>query len=71
MCELVVTVKQGKLRGGVVQGVLGPSYIAFHDIPFAAPPIGKLRFKVKNLLDLSVRYISLYIVSMRPLIVDK
>ncbi|XP_076171489.1 esterase FE4-like [Ptiloglossa arizonensis] len=45
MCELVVTVKQGKLRGGVVQGVLGPSYIAFHDIPFAAPPIGKLRFK--------------------------
>ncbi|XP_053970492.1 para-nitrobenzyl esterase-like isoform X1 [Hylaeus volcanicus] len=45
MDEPIVTVKQGKLRGCTVQGVLGSSYIAFHEIPFAAPPVGKLRFQ--------------------------
>lgn len=45
MSEPVVTVKQGKLRGVVVKSVLGNSYIAFRGIPFAAPPVGDLRFK--------------------------
>ncbi|XP_076636106.1 esterase FE4-like [Colletes latitarsis] len=45
MNEPIVTVKQGKLRGTLVQGALGPCYVAFHEIPFAAPPIGGLRFK--------------------------
>ncbi|KZC12051.1 Esterase E4 [Dufourea novaeangliae] len=45
MNEPVVTVKQGKLRGGIQKSVLGSSFIAFHEIPFAAPPIGELRFK--------------------------
>lgn len=46
MSEPIVTVEQGKLRGSVVKSVLGTSYIAFKGIPFAAPPIGDLRFKV-------------------------
>ncbi|XP_076623106.1 esterase FE4-like [Colletes latitarsis] len=45
MDEPVVTVKQGKLQGVVLKSVLGPSYIAFRGIPYAAPPIGELRFK--------------------------
>ncbi|XP_076647374.1 esterase FE4 isoform X2 [Halictus rubicundus] len=45
MNEPIVTVKQGKLRGAVQKSVFGSSFIAFHEIPFAAPPIGELRFK--------------------------
>ncbi|XP_076286573.1 esterase FE4-like isoform X2 [Lasioglossum baleicum] len=45
MNEPIVTIKQGKLRGGVQKSVFGNSFIAFHEIPFAAPPIGELRFK--------------------------
>ncbi|CAK9831424.1 Esterase FE4 [Anthophora retusa] len=45
MSEPIVTVKQGKLRGVVLKSALGSSYIAFREIPFAAPPIGDLRFK--------------------------
>ncbi|XP_053994650.1 esterase FE4-like [Hylaeus volcanicus] len=45
MYKPIVTLKQGKARGASVQGVLGSSYIAFHEIPFAAPPVGELRFK--------------------------
>ncbi|KAK2587834.1 hypothetical protein KPH14_003932 [Odynerus spinipes] len=42
---VITTVKQGKLEGGVCQSVLGVSYICFKGIPFAAPPLGKLRFQ--------------------------
>lgn len=45
MYKPIITVKQGKLRGVTVKSSLGSSYIAFHEIPFAASPIGKLRFK--------------------------
>ncbi|XP_031826306.1 esterase FE4-like isoform X2 [Nomia melanderi] len=45
MYNPIVIVKQGKLRGAVEKSVLGTSFIAFHEIPFAAPPIGELRFK--------------------------
>ncbi|KAL0100127.1 hypothetical protein PUN28_019520 [Cardiocondyla obscurior] len=42
----IVTVKQGKLEGTVEENVLGSRrYIAFRGIPFAAPPLGELRFK--------------------------
>nr|XP_046491071.1 uncharacterized protein LOC124223293 [Neodiprion pinetum] len=40
----VVNVKQGSLRGITVKSVIGESYLAFNGIPFAAPPIGNLRF---------------------------
>lgn len=42
----IVTVKQGKLQGIFEENVLGSRYIAFKGIPFAAPPVGKLRFQV-------------------------
>ncbi|XP_026826028.1 esterase E4 isoform X4 [Ooceraea biroi] len=46
MNQPVVTVKQGKLQGVLQENVLGVShYLAFKGIPFAAPPVGKLRFQ--------------------------
>ncbi|CAL7935362.1 unnamed protein product [Xylocopa violacea] len=45
MGEPIVTVKQGKLRGAVLNSSLGCPYIAFKNVPFAAPPVGSLRFK--------------------------
>ncbi|XP_068973276.1 esterase FE4-like isoform X2 [Bombus flavifrons] len=45
MGKPLVTVKEGKLEGAVLKSSLGLSYIAFRGIPFAAPPIGNLRFR--------------------------
>lgn len=45
MAKPVISVKQGKLQGMYVKGVVGLPYIVFRGIPFAAPPIGELRFK--------------------------
>lgn len=42
----IVTVKQGKLQGIFEDNVLGSRYLAFKGIPFAAPPVDELRFKV-------------------------
>lgn len=42
----IVTVKQGKLQGIFEDNVLGSRYLAFKGVPFAAPPVGELRFKV-------------------------
>lgn len=47
MSKPLVTVKEGTLKGAVLKSALGLSYIAFRGIPFAAPPIGNLRFKVR------------------------
>lgn len=51
MSKPIVTIKQGKIQGAVVKSVLGPSFNAFYEIPFAAPPVGDLRFKVIDHLD--------------------
>ncbi|XP_032670315.1 neuroligin-4, X-linked-like isoform X1 [Odontomachus brunneus] len=42
---VVVEVQQGKLLGSIKEGVLGSMYKAFLGIPYAAPPIGSLRFR--------------------------
>ncbi|XP_011632726.1 neuroligin-3-like isoform X2 [Pogonomyrmex barbatus] len=41
----IVTVVQGKLQGIFEENVLGSHYLSFKGIPFAAPPVGELRFK--------------------------
>ncbi|XP_048515845.1 esterase FE4-like isoform X3 [Athalia rosae] len=45
MSDPLVTVKQGTLRGVEIQSVLGRPFIAFRGIPYAAPPVGDLRFR--------------------------
>jgi len=49
MDQLVVTVKQGTLQGILKSSVFDTQYVAFKGIPFAAPPIGELRFKVGSI----------------------
>lgn len=46
-----VHVRQGKLRGIVEKNVYGGYYTAFRGIPYARPPVGKLRFRVSNTID--------------------
>ncbi|XP_023246024.1 esterase E4-like [Copidosoma floridanum] len=41
----IVTISDGQLQGTTLKSVLGPNYYAFKGIPFAAPPLGSLRFK--------------------------
>lgn len=41
----LVQIEQGELRGVVCKNNEG-KYIAFKGIPYAKPPVGKLRFKV-------------------------
>ncbi|CAL7940611.1 unnamed protein product [Xylocopa violacea] len=43
--KLLVRVKQGQLRGILVENVYGGHYLAFNGVPYAKPPIGPLRFK--------------------------
>ena len=47
MTDPIVTIKQGCLRGTQVQNIDGGSYFAFKGIPYAKPPVGKLRFSVR------------------------
>lgn len=42
----IVTVEQGQLQGKIVDDYFGGKYYSFQGIPYAKPPIGKLRFKV-------------------------
>jgi len=54
MSQLVVTVKQGCLQGILKRNVFDTQhYVAFKGIPFAAPPIGELRFKVGSILNIN------------------
>lgn len=49
MEEPIVTVEQGKLRGKTGMDYDGRNYYSFQGIPYAKPPLGKLRFKVGQL----------------------
>lgn len=43
-----VRVSEGIVEGEIVENEYGSSYWSFKGIPYAAPPIGDLRFKVCN-----------------------
>ncbi|CAL1673126.1 unnamed protein product [Lasius platythorax] len=43
--RVAVDVREGKLIGIVEENIHGGNYIAFRGIPYARPPVGKLRFK--------------------------
>lgn len=45
MNKLVQT-KFGMIRGLVKKNILGGEYFSFKGIPYAEPPVGKLRFQV-------------------------
>lgn len=45
-----VQIEQGKLRGVVCENNEG-KYLAFKGIPYAKPPIGRLRFKVSEAVN--------------------
>lgn len=42
----IVNIKLGQLKGRIAQDMNGCDYYSFQGIPFAKPPIDKLRFKV-------------------------
>lgn len=46
MSNVIVETKLGRLYGRVAQALNGENYYSFQGIPYAKPPVGKLRFKV-------------------------
>ena len=44
----LVTLKQGTIRGLREKAIDGRVYYSFKTIPYARPPIGPLRFKVRG-----------------------
>lgn len=47
--EPIVKITQGFLRGQIEQNCKHENYYSFKGIPFAEPPVGKLRFKVSGI----------------------
>ena len=47
---VILTTKQGILKGGIEKSRGGRSFYSFYGIPFAEPPVGELRFKVRDKL---------------------
>lgn len=47
MTEVLVNVHQGSLKGKIGIDYAGRTFYSFQGIPYAKPPLGELRFKVK------------------------
>jgi carboxylesterase type B len=47
MTEPIVSVEHGKLQGKISTNICNENFLSFLGIPYAKPPIGELRFKVK------------------------
>ena len=50
--KLLITNRQGTLKGRYLTSRKGRQILSFTRIPYAKPPIGNLRFKVRKLLIL-------------------
>lgn len=46
--DFVVQVEQGLLRGENTTSVTGFNYVMFLGVPYAEPPVGNLRFQVRQ-----------------------
>jgi carboxylesterase type B len=51
MVQPEVIIDQGKLRGSTGVNIRGETFYKFQGIPYAKPPLGDLRFKVKCSLN--------------------
>ena len=45
----IVSIKHRTLKGKFMTSLSGRNFAAFQGIPYAKPPIGKLRFKVSKM----------------------
>jgi len=48
LADDVVVLKQGRLKGHRLTTRKGREIFAFQGIPYAKPPVGKLRFQVRS-----------------------
>jgi len=47
----LVNTADGPVRGRIQTSILGGQYYSFQGIPYAAPPVGPLRFQVNALIQ--------------------
>lgn len=52
---VVISIAQGKLKGGETKTDNGVAYYEFLGIPYAKPPIGNLRFRVSKYIIYTIR----------------
>lgn len=47
-CELELKITKGRIKGQILKSREGRPYYSYTSIPYAKPPIGRLRFKVNH-----------------------
>lgn len=48
MLKTIVKTVTGNIRGQILRDIEGNQYLSFRGVPYAKPPVGKLRFKVSS-----------------------
>lgn len=65
-----ITIPQGRLRGYVRNSREGREYAAFYKVPYAKPPLGKLRFKVTEIESI-IPFTSLNLKVLRSIFIGR